>query len=197
MVIALAVLLTAAALLAVAYPIIRARTSALPAGDASEEAASPLLRGNGFGPRHGQPNLERLEELLAQRENAMQALRELSFDRQVGKVGSEDYGAFETNLKLAAAGTLRALDQWEAEADRGRTATLRLGAVVCPACGHSSPAADHFCGNCGAALAGSTTPAAVAVAADRCSHCQRPSEPDDKFCAGCGKPLQQPVASRA
>ncbi len=46
---------------------------------------------------------ERLAELLAQRDAAFQALRELSFDHRVGKITDEDFVAFEANLKQNAA----------------------------------------------------------------------------------------------
>src|SRR5512146_611585 len=60
---------------------------------------------------------ERLGELLAQRDAAFQALRELNFDYRVGKITDQDFTAFEAGLKQHAAQSLRALDQWEAEAD--------------------------------------------------------------------------------
>lgn len=53
---------------------------------------------------------ERLAELLAQRDSAFQALRELSFDHRVGKITDEDFVAFEVGLKQNAAETLRVLD---------------------------------------------------------------------------------------
>ncbi len=215
MVIVFAVLIAAAALLVVAYPIVRSSRMDLSSIGEGPAPGSPLIaasasRGEGEEPGGGysqlgaQPNMERLEELLAERENAIQALRELSFDRQVGKLTAEDYAAFETNLKLTAAGTLRALDQWEMQADRAleafengdlaaRTEAVRRGTIVCGSCGRASPASDRFCGACGAALTPAPAPPALADDPLRCPHCKRAAEPGDHFCAGCGKPLPQPA----
>ena len=93
--IVLAILLTAAALLAVAYPILSKGSTTKPATTAQES----------------------LDELLGQRDAAMQALRELNFDHRMGKISDEDFAVFELNLKQHAAETLRALDEWEAQTD--------------------------------------------------------------------------------
>ncbi len=180
MFIVLAILLSAIALFAVAYPIIARSGAAQPSSTPAEET---------------------LEELLAQREAAFQALRELSFDHRVGKITDEDFVAFEANLKLHAADTLRALDRWEAQADAGlddaleqavraRRSALRGGSIACPACGQSVAAGDRFCPACGADLRGvQEAPPPAAAASLICPRCDRPAEPGDRFCAGCGGAL--------
>ena len=116
---------------------------------------------------------ERLAELLAQRDSAFQALRELSFDHQVGKITDEDFVAFEVGLKQNAAETLRALDRWEAETDdeldsvmeaaiRSRKAALicvppATDGRVCGKCETPAAAGDRFCAKCGSALPEATT----------------------------------------
>lgn len=142
MFVVLAIVLSAAAVFGVAQPILaKARTPA---------------------PRRASAQ-EQLEELLAQRETAFQALRELYFDHRVGKITDEDFVAFEANLKLHAAETLRALDRWEAEADAAledliarelqrRRDTPVLANRRCPVCGQPAEPADKFCGACGMAL---------------------------------------------
>jgi len=142
MLIILTILIAAAALLIVAYPIIaRSRET--------EPAVSPAQ--------------EELAELMARRDAVFQALRDLSFDRQVGKVTAEDFAVFEANLKQAAAEALAALDEWEAAADRAldavleraiaaRRAALAAGNRTCPACGRPAAAEDRFCAWCGTAL---------------------------------------------
>ncbi len=194
MILFLGALLALAALAVLAYPILRRNVTP------NQDAATPT--GGTLGLK---PNQEQLDELLAQRESAVQALRELSFDRQVGKVSDEDFGAFETHLKLAAAGTFRALDEWEAEADRQlgpaltrdyiiRLENLKQG-LACPACGRRAGAHDQFCAFCGSALPSKTMPVAPSAAATACAGCGRLSEPGDRFCAGCGRPLPQPDTS--
>lgn len=183
----LGVLLALVALIVLAYPILRRSPAAASAGMGS---SAPVAL---------QPNQEQLDELLARREAALQSLRELTFDRQVGKISEEDFGAFETNLKLNAAGVFRALDEWEAEADRRlgptliRDYTIRLENLkqgsACPACGRRAGANDRFCAGCGASLPAGSFGGGPSTSLTACAGCGRPSEPGDQFCAGCGSPL--------
>lgn len=179
MFIILAILLTAAALLAVAYPILFKGSAAAQATTAEEA----------------------LDELLAQRDAAIQALRELNFDHRMGKISDEDFTVFERNLKQNAAETLRALDEWEAQADNAidqdteraiaaRRSQLTAGSRTCPSCGRVAADADRFCASCGTALDATPEPAAAAPAGSVCSQCGRPADPGDRFCGGCGQTLQ-------
>ena len=164
--IVLAVLLSAAALLAVVYPLLAHAHAATPAAGAAQET---------------------LDELLGQRDATLQALRELNFDHNLGKIGDEDFAAFEANLKQLAADSLRALDRWEAEADDeldaalekmvgARKLALAAGGRVCPSCGRAVAADEKFCASCGAALR-----EAVAAAGQACPKCGRAYEPGDRF----------------
>ena len=178
MFIVLAILITAAALLAVAYPILSKGSAAKPATSSQESLA----------------------ELLGQRDAAMQALRELNFDRRMGKISDEDFAVFELNLKQHAAETLRALDEWEAQTDdaldqslereiSARRSQLISGVRACPSCGRPAADDDKFCAICGAALAAAPEPEAVAPEGAVCSKCGRRADPDDRFCGGCGQAL--------
>ncbi len=178
MFIVLAILLSAAALIGVAYPIIARTREAKPATSTTQET---------------------LDELLARRDAAFQALRDLSFDHRVGKITDEDFVAFEANLKQVAADALQALDEWEKEADGGleraveaeiaaRRAALSGSGRTCPKCGRPSTPEDKFCASCGASL-----PAAVPIA-KLCPQCGRPFEAGDRFCAGCGWSLMATAA---
>jgi hypothetical protein len=168
----LSVSIATAALLAVAYPI-------LVKGSVSEPMAASAE--------------ETVDELLAQRDAVFQALRELRFDHEVGKITDEDYVVFEGSLKQTAANTLRALDKWESGADRdldaaveaavaARVVALAAGGITCPRCGQPAGPDDRFCGRCGA-------PLPEAAAESLCPNCGRPVEAGDQFCAGCGQPL--------
>jgi hypothetical protein len=160
---------------------------------------------------------ERLDELLAQREAAFQALRELNFDHNVGKITDEDFVAFEAGLKRHAAETLRALDAWETEADddldleieaeiearrqssaprgNGHAATPDAAAAPCPACGKPTAASDRFCAGCGADLAAARVAAPAPAAGPKCAACGQPAQPGDRFCGNCGQPLAAPAAA--
>jgi len=177
----LSLILGIAALLAVAYPILaKNRTAQAPSVSAQEK----------------------LDELLAQRDAAYQALRELSFDHRVGKITDEDFVAFEANLKHTAADALRALDEFEQAADidldaylertiSARKAALSAGGHRCPQCGQPAAAGDKFCAACGTAL--TTTRPAPSTAGAVCRHCGQPLAAGDRFCAACGKPVAEPA----
>jgi RNA polymerase subunit RPABC4/transcription elongation factor Spt4 len=142
---------------------------------------------------------ETVDELLAQRDAVFQALRELRFDHEVGKITDEDYVAFEASLKQTAANSLRALDEWEAGTDReldkaiesalaSRAAAIAAGAIACSNCGHLASGEDKFCGQCGAILPEAAT---AAPAVQACPNCGRPFEAADRFCGGCGLELSR------
>lgn len=171
MVIALSILLSAAALMAVAYPIVAPATKRIAPISTSQEA---------------------LDELMAQRDAAFQALRDLAFDHRVGKITDEDFVAFEANLKQTAASALKSLDEWEGAADQDldqalerqvavrRKTLMASGGRLCVSCGHPAAPEDRFCAACGSALP------AVEPSIRECPKCSRPYEAKDRFCAGCG-----------
>jgi hypothetical protein len=169
-------LMAAVALLAVAYPIL-AEARSRPATSSAED---------------------RLEELTSQRDAAFAALRDLNFDHQVGKITDEDFVVFEANLKQVAANALRALDEWEEQADdqldlaveeavRARRSALNAPGVVCANCGRASAAGDLFCAGCGQPLVQPV--AAQQESACVCPKCGREYEPGDQFCPACGQAL--------
>jgi hypothetical protein len=183
MLIILALVISVGALLIVAYPIIaKSRDAEATASSAQEE----------------------LDELLARREAAFQALRELNFDHRVGKVSDDDFMIFEANLKEVAAGTLAALDDWETKSDLrldpvlegaidARRAALLGSERSCPTCGRPAFADDKFCAACGSALPAEAFQP-VLTDPNICPKCGRPFAPDDRFCGACG--AQLPGAAR-
>lgn len=159
---------------------------------------------------------ERLGELLAQRDSAFQALRELDFDYRVGKITDHDFSAFEANLKQHAAQLLHALDTWEAgiDDDLGAEIERAIGARkalfsdqlpelapdgrTCSRCGKPALEGDKFCGGCGAELpAIAQAPVAAEGAQPVCPKCGQPHQPGDKFCAKCGQSLVAEIAAAA
>ncbi|MEZ4770780.1 MAG: zinc ribbon domain-containing protein [Caldilineales bacterium] len=121
-----------------------------------------------------------LVELETQRDAVYQAIRELRFDFDVGKVSESDYNIFDTQLKAQAVAVLKEIDALQAaEADpeldallEAEIAALRhvngngppkpmqrepvpAGAAsinFCPQCGTKVQAGDRFCGKCGSTL---------------------------------------------
>jgi rubrerythrin len=156
-------------------PIVFVVLAAILIGGAFYLVALPILQHarQGSSPPSLTSEQERLEDLFANRDTAFQALRELNFDHRVGKITDEDFVAFEAHLKRNAAGTLRALDEWEGEADSDFNQVIEravqarkqrlisetvaggsdeAGAWVCSRCGKPAFAADRFCGGCGEPL---------------------------------------------
>ena len=72
----------------------------------------------------------------AQSTTAVDALRELEFDRETGKISAADYDTLKARYTEQALVVMRA----------GTTA------AVCERCGPRPESDAHFCSNCGAAL---------------------------------------------
>jgi Double zinc ribbon len=175
-----AVLMSIVAVLAVAYPVLAQMGERGPTTSSAEDT---------------------LEELLAERDATFQAIRDLKFDHQIGKITDEDFMVFEANLKESAANALRTLDRWESETDSevdlvleravaARRAALGTPGLACSNCGRPSAAGDTFCAGCGESIVQtpSTTPQKPALT---CPHCGRLNEVEDRFCTGCGQPLSK------
>ncbi len=143
------------------------------------------------------------EALAERREAVLTALRDLDFDRAVGKVAEEDYSPLRQTLLTEAAAVTTQLDEERATV----TVEANFGALIeeevlevlqtlgadysgdelasdntCPACGRTFRPGDLYCAGCGAQLH------------TLCSECGRAARLDDLFCAGCGAKLALAVA---
>ena len=122
---------------------------------------------------------QEVSSLLAERERLLNALQELDFDFQLGKIPEDDYPVQRTDLLQKGAEVLKKLDalgasrppvqQSTAAADSGRSAALSddelesmlaarrkvrktRSAGFCPRCGKPILVTDQFCPNCGKPL---------------------------------------------
>jgi hypothetical protein len=108
-----------------------------------------------------------LSSLLAERERILEALSELDFDNELGKVPEELYPLQRTHLLEKGAAVLRQLDehQPEIEASSGdkledmiaarkqAAAKIKLAkGNFCPECGGRTEPGDKFCVSCGIKL---------------------------------------------
>ena len=123
--------------------------------------ASPLAGGL-FRRRRiaNEPDLERVEH---ERGLAVQGLRELEFDHEMGKLDNADYRELKATLEARALAAMGAIDHAK---DAGRVATIRLasrGSKAAPLpqtgsfnfrprCGTRVGGSHNFCVECGAAL---------------------------------------------
>lgn len=133
--------------------------------------------------RHSRPSAEepqQVSSLLAERERLLNALQELEFDFQLGKIPEEDYPAQRADLLRKGADVLKKLDALaasrpasvqvaESAAASGKGGTLSdddiesmiaarrkarktKSAGFCPRCGKPILVTDQFCPNCGKSL---------------------------------------------
>ncbi len=107
---------------------------------------------------------------------AIDALREIEFDRETGKLSDTDYAALKASYTASALSELRREDTGGA---RGRpTAAVAAPRWTCPACGPRPESDALFCSNCARYLPGVCAGCGAAVA-----------EPAARYCAGCGQRL--------
>jgi hypothetical protein len=108
---------------------------------------------------------------------ALRSIKELEFDRAMGKVSESDYHEMSERLRARAGRLLRQLD---AEGDPGYREAIEkeLARRLGPATGD--------------ALAPATDPATTATDATTpaCAACNTANDPDARFCKGCGARLE-------
>jgi hypothetical protein len=130
--------------------------------------------------------------LLAERDRYINALRELDFDNEMGKIPEESYPAQRADLLKKGADALRKLDEYEGE--KGTSAEDRLEAVIAarradstdtPAVSKGSPtldADDEL-----ESLIAARRSKRNAKSGGFCPNCGHAVLATDKFCTNCGK----------
>ena len=118
--------------------------------------AAPLSEGFMRRKRSADLEMMRLEH---DRQLALQGLRELEFDNEMGKLEPNDYAALKANLESRALAAMRALEQAARPrlvlASSSRSAAANPVARpfnFCPQCGSPAASGYRFCAACGAAL---------------------------------------------
>ena len=121
------------------------------------------------------------------RSAAVDALREIEFDRETGKLSDDDYAALKGSYTRAALEELRAGEARDAttsgrdspdsplDAAEALVRRARAQARGCPSCGPRPEPDARFCSACGRFLAGA------------CTHCGAPAtEAGSRSCVSCG-----------
>ena len=132
--------------------------------------AAPLA--GGFFPtrRKGASELDR-ERLEHERGLAVQGLRELEFDREMGKLSDADYESLHDALEQRALAAMGALEKERGpDGGRGKNSVRRIDSAraavtgpraaggaqrninYCPQCGTRALGGANFCGECGTTL---------------------------------------------
>lgn len=152
-----------------------------------------------------------IENLIVQRDATYAAIKDLEFDRAMGKLSEADFKAMRAKYEAKAVTILQELDEQVAarrssrKRSRGPDAAevierqvqqLRARpakdpsdgqgseTVNCPRCGAAHGPGDAFCGKCGEPLRGA-----------RCPNCGMRAAVGDRFCANCGAQVGSPAAA--
>lgn len=88
-------------------------------------------------------------------QRAVDALREVEFDRATGKLSDDDYAALRASCTAEAVQAMRAADGTAPPDDAAEAliASYRRAVAVCPSCGERPEPAAVFCSSCGRRLA--------------------------------------------
>lgn len=136
-----------------------------------------------------------LEEYQARYQAALDAIKDLMFDHEMGKSSPEDYEKLLARSKLEAAEIRHQIDRlnhstvadkeaaWDVEIER-QVAQLRMGQL-----NGSEALLDEVDAEIEALKNIRLSPAGVDEAV--CPHCGQAFLPGDAFCTGCGQPLPE------
>jgi len=121
----------------------------------------------------------------SEKDDAVNALREIEFDRATGKLSDIDYAELKRRYTQEAVAAMRregnAAVVASANGDDDIEAAIRAfraGQPACPTCGPRPEPDAEFCSNCGRYLH------------DRCASCGAPVEAlDARYCVNCGTRL--------
>jgi hypothetical protein len=133
----------------------------------------------GSGAAHTTQILGGRTRVALDREKALvlRSIKELEFDRAMGKVSDRDFAEMSARLRLRAAGLMRQLDAGTSYRDQiEREVARRVGAAG------GSVLQDPN--------GGSTRQEPPHAAGVSCGACQTSNDPDAKFCKGCGSKME-------
>jgi cytochrome c-type biogenesis protein CcmI len=109
---------------------------------------------------------------------AVEALREIEFDRQTGKLSDADYAALKASYTERALAELRAEPAAGQDLAESLVMGFRAQRRTCSEHGPRPESDAAYCSECGRYLAGACPACGAAVA-----------EPAARYCAGCGNAL--------
>ncbi len=132
----------------------------------------PLLRSNSPDTAINPEINDAIGQLEHQKEEAYAAIRELEFDKNMGKISEGDFEVLKKQYMLEAVGYLKEIDEWQETSLKGNensdtngmdeieieVSALREkgastdGDLFCVQCGTKVSALKHFCSSCGATI---------------------------------------------
>ncbi len=127
-----------------------------------------------------------LEELLFSREVTYAAIKDLAFEREMGKLSEEDYQQLDFQYRARAVNILQELEQVEQATSEDDDLEAWIEEAVRAARRQEDQADTVSQINVKPHRSGKRRPAAVSA---ECPSCERPYGPGDRFCSGCGAQL--------
>ncbi|GAB4271557.1 MAG: hypothetical protein Kow0080_17100 [Candidatus Promineifilaceae bacterium] len=152
--------------------------------------ARPFLVPHAHAPQPGK-KMSRRQQLLAQKEEILEAIHDLEFDYETGKIPVELFEHQRELLKVQAANVLKELDALKAQ-HPAKPKSRKEQDIEAAIMKRRKQVKEH--------ASVKSTPASngrTAKAARFCPECGEQVAPSDKFCVSCGHKLQtsQPVKS--
>lgn len=130
------------------------------------------------------PHVPARHDVTARRERAVEALREIEFDRATGKLADGDYEMLKARYTRQAVAAMRSesgaalVDESEIEAAIRRAREAQVSVPSCSVHGPRPEPDAIYCSECGRFLKGA------------CVHCgATASAPGARYCVGCGHRL--------
>ncbi|MGH9388097.1 MAG: double zinc ribbon domain-containing protein [Vicinamibacteria bacterium] len=120
-------------------------------------------------------------DLEEKKSRLYEALTDLDFEKEAGKVSEADYETARNDYMAQAAAVLaklEALAPRKGEKKKPRKAAESAPERRCGSCSKSSPESAKFCSHCGAPFAPSEA---------TCEGCGEKLPKEARFCMGCGK----------
>jgi hypothetical protein len=153
--------------------------------------ARPILERRGAREKE----ISRADQLAAERESLLTALRDLDFDHATGKIGDEDYAPQRAQLVAQGVAVLKQLDGVLSKSKEAFSPAAGEGTVSAEdeieraiAARRKTQAAPNAADQIEAEVAARRKPAPTANAVT-CPHCGAAAKPGDRFCPKCGQTL--------
>ncbi|GAB4444674.1 MAG: hypothetical protein Kow0031_27110 [Anaerolineae bacterium] len=134
-----------------------------------------------------------LEEYQARYQATLASIKDLMFDREMGKVSEDDYQLLLNKAKLEAAGYRKEIDRLSGDQSIDGALSSEIEALVSQVRGSSLNGSRDLLQAVDAEieLLKQVRPPAAGPNGPACPNCAHPIQPGDSFCAGCGQPLAQ------
>ncbi|MEP0806762.1 MAG: zinc ribbon domain-containing protein [Chloroflexota bacterium] len=129
-----------------------------------------------------------LSSLFAERDRVVNALQELDFDYNLGKIPEEDYPAQRAALLQKGADILRKIDSYSPQVDTAQDTEARIEKAVAARRADAAKSRQITDDDLETLIA-SRRKARKNKSAGFCPKCGKPVLTSDKFCPSCGKSL--------